>query len=102
MRTASPGVRADAHARMCTGSLGSALTRTRPGSLGSAQTCTLARTGSLGSAQGRAVRDHRSSKLIDTGLRRGGRGFTVPGVSYEDAGVGAAGGGLAGPHALCV
>lgn len=49
-----------------------------------------------------AVRDHRSSKLIDTGLRRGGRGFTVRGVSCEDAGVGAAGGGLAGPHALCV
>lgn len=70
------GVRADAHARM--------------------------RAGSLGSAQGRAVRDHRSLKLIDTGLRRGGRGFTVRGVSCEDAGVGAAGGGLAGPHALCV
>lgn len=49
-----------------------------------------------------AVRDHRSSKLIDTGLRRGGRGFTVRGISCEDAGVGAAGGGLAGPHALCV
>lgn len=61
------GVRADAHARGFTGVRADAHARMR--------------AGSLGSAQGRAVRDHRSSKLIDTGLRREGRGFTVRGVS---------------------